>query len=110
MLDLTKPVRMKSGVSVNVLSTHLMGSYPILGEIEHGVYCVWNRDGSCLPDGYALEDDLENVPEEREVWLNVYEDVIRCHSDREEANKAACSGRIARVKIILKDVAGRYDE
>jgi hypothetical protein len=109
MLDLTKPVRMKSGVPVKILSTHLMGSYPILGQTQ-GEYCVWKRDGSCLPDGYALEDDLENVPEERKVWLNVYEDVTRCHSDREEADMAACSGRIARVKIILRGVEGRYDE
>ena len=61
MLDLTKPVRMKSGKTVKILTTGLMGSYPILG-ICANKYCLWREDGLCLLSGTAPENDLENVP------------------------------------------------
>ena len=111
MLNLDKPVRIKYGTPIEILTTRLMGSYPVLGKTQSGDYCLWKKDGSCLPDGYAPEDDLENVPEEREVWLNVYDDNVIClNQSRKEADNSASHGRIGRVKILLEDVEGRFDE
>lgn len=110
MLDLNKPVRIKYGTPIEILTTRLMGSYPVLGKTQ-GKYCLWKKDGSCLPDGYAPEDDLENVPEETEVWLNVYNDDIICiNRSRKETDNSASVGRIGRIKVILKDIEGRFDE
>lgn len=111
MLDLTKPVQTIKGTPIEILTTRLMGSYSVLGKTQSGNYYLWKRDGSCLPDGYALEDDLENVPEKREVWLNVYnKDIICLNRSRKEADNNKSEGRVARIKVILKHIEGRFDE
>ena len=52
MLDLTKPVRMKNGIPIEILTTSLMGSYSILGKHQEKYY-LWKSDGLCLLDAYA---------------------------------------------------------
>ena len=106
MLDFCKPFRMKNGTEVAILSKCMAGAFPLLGEFNTKCYSLWNSSGEC----YCGNPDhqLENIPVEREVWINIYSHRVAAHSSKERANEYAGDDRIGLVKVIVEE--GRFDE
>jgi cell wall assembly regulator SMI1 len=104
--DPSKPVMTRDGRTARILCTDLAGQQPIAA-------AVMRRDGvESLSTHYANGEfwspsarhhDLINVPEERTVWVNVFEDLKIDHgwASKEEADTAALKGAmIARIACI----------
>jgi len=107
MLDLTKSVQTKSGISVKILCTDLTGNYPILGivrTVEKKTSMTWSKSGEfCI--NVKCEYDLENVPEYK--WINYYADGgCYSHISRENADLHSVANRLACVKFKI----GQFDE
>ena len=73
--DITKPVRFRNGDPVlRVLATDLPGDYPIVVANKEGKVNTYTRDGKSIIDNIDDDDDLVNIPEQRTVWVNFYDD------------------------------------
>ncbi|MEN3367653.1 MAG: hypothetical protein V7606_4927 [Burkholderiales bacterium] len=106
-LDLSKPVRtVTTRQRVEIITTRARHPiYKVHGYIEDAdIATVFTLDGQ-LSDGGARF--LENVPDENELYLNIYPNhdrhskdryVVTQHASREEADAAAGTGRVACVK------------
>lgn len=62
-IDFTKPIQTNAHESVRILCTDAPGEWPVVGPIG---LCRWDASGR------AGGSYLENAPEPRFVWLNVY--------------------------------------
>jgi len=112
MLDLLKPLALRNGTEVVLLCSDISGDYALAGTIikdsgEKELY-MWTKEGSFFADEDNMEEsglDLVNVP--KTYHLNVYRG---CHTifpygDREQADRAAGTDRIACVKV----TEGQFD-
>ena len=75
MIDWSKPLRTVEGhYPCRVYRTDLKGDYPILITIDYG---DWEETEKLTLDGRVHLDNkfsyIENIPEEKFVWINVYE-------------------------------------
>jgi len=75
MIDWSKPLRTVEGhYPCRVYRTDLKGDYPILITIDYG---DWEETDKLNLDGRVHLDNkfsyIENIPEEKFVWINVYE-------------------------------------
>jgi hypothetical protein len=66
----------------------------------------YTENGSYSLEGIPCNQDIENVPEDRFTWVNLYSGGGVWQS-KEEADCHASEGRIGRVKIKLEE---RWDE
>jgi hypothetical protein len=110
-LDLTKPVRtITTRQPVEIITAKARHPvYKVHGYIgDDEIATVFTLDGRLSENGAQF---LENVPEERELYLNIYPNsnscsqdryVITQHSTREEADAAAGDGRVACVRADLR--------
>jgi len=110
MLDIKKPVRtIKDHLPVDILSDRFRcvakgTNYNICGYVHNRPSIeVWDVEGKHISNS---DLDIENGSELR--WLNMYHNKVADHATKEEADKAAGEGRIARVKIVFKH--GQMDE
>lgn len=111
-IDWTKPVRTKNGWLVEIISTNARGNFPVLGYIgKYKNLTFWDENGKS-PEIEADNHDLENIPEEQTIYVNIYRDqqdfYASSYRNRTEADKAASNKRIARVKV--KFVEGQFDD
>jgi hypothetical protein len=109
-LDLTKPVRtITTRQPVEIITAKARHPvYKVHGYIgDDEIATVFTLDGRLSENSAQF---LENVPEERELYLNIYPNdnscnqdryVITQHGTREEAEAAAGAGRIACVRADL---------
>ena|ERR1700728_4033985 len=98
MTDLTKPVRRKSdGELVRILCTDLPS--PVSFCTAHPII-IATKDGWIeRKTFYDMDQDYENIPENKFLWLNVYDDGgIGFWKSREEAYKFSRQ----RQKFLLK--------
>jgi hypothetical protein len=76
MLDLTRPVRTRSGLAVQVLCVDAKGVYPVVGLLlpDREVW-RWTSHGQCQQSAITPGYDLVNVPVkfELDIWLYVYD-------------------------------------
>lgn len=74
-IDFTKPVQTKKGkLPALILSTNARGNYPNIGHIGDGnVLIQWDSKGQSEPK-YGGDYDLENVPEKKVMYVNIYKD------------------------------------
>jgi len=113
-LDLNKPVQTRDGNKVRILCTNRNGDMPIVGLVDQGVtpetVVAWALDGRSRVSVWGSQDDLINVPIEREVWVNGYEDKDfgSIYKTKECADRFALSNRISRQKFII--IEGQFDE
>lgn len=116
MLDLTKPVQTRDGRAVRILATDVADSdYPIVAatqyEPEDEIVETFTREGHLLlrPGVDTTSgNDLINVPEKRVLWLNIYDGSYPSHDTYEEAERSACSSRIACVRVEYE--IGQFDK
>lgn len=74
-IDWSKPVQTRDGRPVEIITAKARGQYSMLGYIgDRPALWAWDRDGRWSAHSSPDVNDLINVPEERELWLNVYED------------------------------------
>lgn len=92
MIDWNKPVRTKDGREVRVLCTDRVtdSSYPVLALVKDG--CGYEAahsytiEGKYRISGTESKNDLENVPEVKSIWVNVYPDDVYGYRSRKEAD------------------------
>ena len=73
MIDFNKPVRTKSGEPVEIVTTEGREPYPVIGYVEDSdVPECWAKDGRYKDEEVTLSLDLENIPQKRSGWVNVY--------------------------------------
>lgn len=93
-IDWSKPVQTRGGKPVEIITTKGRGSHPVIGYVGYTeILDGWMIDGTY--NGKKPTDrDLINVPEERNLWVNVYEDGCSfAHANRDTA-EYACSVRL----------------
>jgi hypothetical protein len=122
MLDLSKPVQLRDGRSVDVLTTVATRKYPVVGLVREatGVQEImsWSLDGWYLwKPGHHY--DLINVPPKPQVrYLNVYRTSLgstsggALHDSREHADTASVlahgnAKRVGCLRVVLEE---RFDE
>lgn len=106
-LDLTKPVRtVTTKQPVEIITTRARHPvYKVHGYIDNDdIVTVFTLDGQLSEHGARF---LENVPEQHELYLNIYPNynayskdryVVTQHDTREEADAAASAERVACVR------------
>jgi hypothetical protein len=109
-LDLSKPVRtITTKQSVEIITTRARHPiYKVHGYIDDAdIVTVFTLDGQLSEHGARF---LENVPDQQELYLNIYPNhnayskdryVVTQHETREEADAAASAERVACVKADL---------
>jgi len=114
MLDLNKPLQTRDGQKVEILKTDRKGNYPIvvlIGEEEEMVAYAPNGRFDLWEESRL---DLVNIPEEKTVWINIYDDADPViHYSPEKARQGGLNGngedvREACVKVTYK--VGQFDE
>ena len=109
MIDFNKPVQTRDGRKVRILCTDANSAFPVVGLIidggEFDTLETWDSTGCCYEKRTADEDDLINVPERVERWVNVYgHDLGAVRSSRAEADKQSSSpGRSGVIRITYED-------
>ena len=111
--DPTKPVQTRDGRKARIVSDRLSGgAHKFIAIITHENGCengyTYDEGGYyyCLSNPCGL--DLVNVPEKREMWVNVYEgcDILVRHDSRDSADSNATGNRIACVRVEYEDGEG----
>jgi hypothetical protein len=97
-----KTYKTLNGHEVRIYETEGTGFFPVYGSIKQKdgwKLLMWNERGSS-PTNCAF-NLVEVKPKiQRSYWVNVYEQVILGHcASKEEADKAACSNRLACVEV-----------
>jgi hypothetical protein len=110
-LDITKPVQTRDGRSVRILCTDKKGEFPIVAlvtdENDKEFIGSYSSGGRYFNQGCS-DNDLVNVPERVERWLNIYPPSIKdampsfC-STKELADNHAGPHRIGILHIIYED-------
>ena len=109
-LDPTKPVQLRDGRQVRnvcwdyLLSNGMIGISAIVrtNDNEHDFYQLWYSNGIAYQGKSDNSNDLINVPERIEGWVNIYNegDIMQLCRTKEMADKyASKQGRIACIKI-----------
>lgn len=120
--DPTKPVQTKGGRKARIIAIDRLdrrsrdgddAPFPIVALVK-------SHDGrnedvwSYMADGtwWGDENDLVNVPEERDVWVNVYNNTYSTtHPDQEHADRSARIYDYARVALLrVRFTVGQMDD
>lgn len=120
-IDVFKPVRTKSGRVARIISVEPNDSWPIRADvtdvdgdtIEHS----YAKSGIYSVSGRPSDNDLENVPETKTFWVNVYERFSKncIHKNEEDAVAGSFRGGsinkqdttlFARVKVTVEEGEG----
>lgn len=107
-VDWTKPLRRK-GDKKPVVERHRfqLPEHPWYVQFDNGDIRRYSEAGQCYSS--PSDNDLENVPEKRTLWLNVMEHFVTDHDTREDADAdERYVKRIARLKIEYE--VGQMDE
>lgn len=119
MLDLTKPLRTRSGVPARVVATDVMdreGRSLLVLLHKHDTEVTYRLypGGTFHPPGHGANDlDLVNVPQKHTRWFNVYhheavQTAAYGYESRMMADDEAGPNRIACVKIEYDEGEGLY--
>lgn len=112
-LDLTKPLQTVGGEHAELVYNGLSGPFPLAVVIHFNdgtrIMRTFRLDGSLYGDDDSQEN-LRNVPERGECWVNIYSDGSRCspsaHRTRERADEYARHDRIACVRVEYEEGEG----
>ena len=111
MIDFNKPVQTKSGRAVRILCTDAPGVSSVIGLLESKEVMRWLVCGTHF-SAYTRDYDLENVPEDTFVYLNVYLDArkqmfVLSNPSRAVADQVQLFNRIGCIKVKLE---ARFDD
>lgn len=109
-LDLNKPVQTRDGRKARIICTDAKGAHPIIALIEGDPYEeVYHYLNNGTSSNEATGYNLINIPEEKELWVNVYPDPSAvAYINKQNADINAENSRIARIKVTYKE--GQFDE
>jgi len=104
MFDYNKPVKFRCyPYPDHIVATRLPGEtkaalFTNSLDKEEVIICL---DCCCLSDAFKSPWDIINVPEKRELWLNIYPNtyLIGAYETRTDADNWASSDRIACVRV-----------
>lgn len=112
-LNWDKPLRTDSlGLSCRLLCKNLkhVSGYAYVVAVENGI--KYEHIICCREDGHSTDGyDIENVPEKRTGWINIYAPKLypsKIHKTKLLADNHASSARIARIKLEYEE--GQFDE
>ncbi len=75
--DPTKPCRTRLGLEVELFSRRIQSSQPLIGVVRRGGFeslHQWSETGDFLVSPTEHDLDLENIPERKSLWANLYPD------------------------------------
>ncbi len=117
--DPTKPVQTRDGRKARIIATDRNGShYPIIALVSSKnykeelivTYLANGSEDDCISQSPL---DLVNVPEERELWVNVYEngDIVK-FSDKDSCDVYCRDGfcRLRLARLHIRFTVGQMDE
>ena len=115
MVDWNKPIRIKGfSYKVEFLKRVKHPSCPIAVLVSYSdtdqQVLMYAENGKFLSAGGPSSNDIENIPEEKFAWVNVYPDGptgTMIYTTRKEADEMASPDRIGRTKIKYET---RWDE
>jgi len=111
MFDLNKPVQTRDGRPARIILTDLKSDYPILAIVDHEdsqTPETYTKEGRWVSDHEENEQDLVNVPERTERFVNIYGsglpgEVSRVtHNTLVEANVAALEARSGVIRLLFE--------
>lgn len=108
-IDWSKPVRTRDGRAVRVLCTDCESpsGYPVVALVKdsYGYDRVqsYTLEGKYRRTVSENPNDLENVPEVTNLWVNVYTNDISGHTSKKEAEYWAENGRVALLRLTIVD-------
>lgn len=109
MIDWSKPVRTRDGREVRVLCTdcETHTSYPVVALVKdsHGYERVqsYTIEGKYRRTISESPEDLENVPEITNLWVNVYPNDAGGHISKKDADFWAEDDRVALLRMVIAD-------
>ena len=115
--DPKKPCRTRNGRAARIICTDGKGDQPIIALIDYedtDIVTRFTTDGHWQIQNGECGNDLINIPEKHEMWVNVYTKQDTCYTigdgcfTKEQADKEA-SGvpfRIACVKVTFEGGEG----
>ncbi len=107
-IDMNKKYTYRSGGVARILCTDCPHAFPVISMDEKGLTWHHTAEGTVHKVG-ELPHDLIEVPEKKELWINLYEHgVFFCHQTKSSADERCTDNRLARVKVVY--VEGQYDE
>src|SRR5574337_94440 len=76
--DPTKPVQTRAGHPARIICTDRKGEYPIVALVDDDDKArCFTKDGMYWASSKPCNNDLVNVPQKREGWINIYQDSRR---------------------------------
>ena len=114
--DPTKPVQQENGRAAYIVTTNShVENFPIIAELadNHGGFSLayFTSKGR----GYARPLQLVNIPQKKDVWVNIYRHNIDGslyyageYATPESADCGAAADRVGRIRMTLEE--GRYDD
>lgn len=113
--DPTKPVQTRDGRKARIIATDRRGaSYPIVALVnsknsKEELIVTYLADGSEIGCIARNPLDLVNIPEERELWVIVYDDGYGAYPSREMA-EGRSMGRTCIARLRIRYTEGQWDE
>jgi hypothetical protein len=108
LLNINDSLETRNGHSVNIVTVHGRGDYPILGYIDDSInITTWLADGKYSKGG---EHPLDLVNKDVKVmYVNVYPETHRktTYDSRESADFFAHNSRLACIRVEYKN--GQYN-
>lgn len=109
-LDLTKPLQTRLGEKAELVYNGLSGLSPLAVVVHRGDgrrdIRTYRLDGVRYGDENS-PDNLRNVPQRGECWVNIYPiGVPATHHTKEQADEYARSDRIACVRVEYEEGEG----
>ena len=106
MLDITKPVKLRGGTKVRIISTEGSKHYPIVGLIgENLCPSCWTMEGKSDIDqtGGPYHNDLINVESLEYLYYNLYSEGLSFGYDSaESSDNYKRSDRVARIQVKIE--------
>lgn len=102
--DPTKPVKTRDGHKARIVSDKAENhpyKYIAIITQDHGreYAATFSSEGNYDTLVGECGQDLINVPEKREMWVNVYADDVTSYDTKREADEIASPSRIACVRV-----------
>lgn len=104
-IDWDKPVQTIGGKKVRIYARDGGGMYPVHGAVMDTPGTLWRQqywtsDGKFRSGEYETQEDLVNVPNKVDIWINIYrDDTFGVYPSREQADRAPRRDRLACVNF-----------
>lgn len=99
MVDFTKPVQTSDGRPVEIITTKGRAPYPVIGYVDDNSMPIsWTIRGRQYSDESPSANDLINVPEKREYWVDFVNFRVRDYYFNDATHKITIFGDDCRIE------------